>query len=103
MADYDIKKIDVTMQESVKKKISENNQKHESWNNEITRVCETDALFWMKPNFESELGLPKEESEKIDRAMEMFSKVTKSQIPQSLVAPIEFLMKKLGVRERGDS
>ncbi len=103
LADYDIKTIDVTMQESVRKKINEKNTKHERWNDDIKKVCETDALFWMKPNFEAELCLPKEESEKIDRAMEMFSKVTKSEISQSLIEPIEFLVRKLGVRERGDS
>jgi hypothetical protein len=49
----------------------------------------------MKPNFESELGLPKNENEKIDRALEKFTNATKSDIPQSLSAPIEFLIAKV--------
>ncbi|HRR41616.1 MAG TPA: AAA family ATPase [Syntrophales bacterium] len=88
LADQDIEIIDVTMQESV------NNAKHKRWNKDIERVCEADSLFWMKPNFESELRLPKEESEKIDQAMEMFSNVTKSDIPQSLIDPIESVVNK---------
>jgi len=103
LADHDIRAVNGTIQENVKKKLSENNAKHQRWNKDIERACEIDALFWMKLNFESELGLPKEESEKIDKAMEMFSKVTKSEIPQSLVSPIEFLVEKLGVPKRGDS
>ena len=95
MADHDIGTIDGTLPENMKNKISQNNAKHKRWNEDIESVCNKDSLFWMKPNFESELGLPKEESEKIDKAMDKFSNTTKSNIPQSLTAPIEFLLSKV--------
>jgi len=95
LADHDIKQIAEEMSEIKKKQITGNNQKHECWNKDIISVCENGALFWMKPNFESELGLPKNESEKIDKAMEKFAKATKEDIPESLIKPIDYLLKEL--------
>ena len=46
----------------------------------------------MKPTFEGELGLPKDESNKIDRALAKFSNISKDEIPASLSSPIDALM-----------
>lgn len=95
LADHDIQQMNDGWSENKRTKVSEDNKKHERWNRDIESVCENGTLFWMKPNFESELGLPKNENEKIDRAMEKFTNDTKSDIPQSLSAPIEFLIAKV--------
>lgn len=95
LADHDIQQMDDSWSEKKRKNVSDNNNKHERWNRDIESVCENGSLFWMKPNFESELGLPKNENEKIDRALEKFTNATKSDIPQSLSAPIEFLIAKV--------
>lgn len=95
LADHDIKSIDERLPESKKNHIIENNSKHDRWNKDIESVCENGSLFWMKPNFESVLGLPHNEGEKIDKAMEKFANAMKIDIHESLVAPIEFLVKSL--------
>jgi len=95
LADHDIKQIPESLPESEIKSINENNAKQKRRNEKIESVCEDDSLFWMRPNFESELGLPKNESEKIDKAMEKFAQATKDDIPPSLTAPIEFLIAKV--------
>jgi predicted ATP-dependent endonuclease of OLD family len=95
LADHDIQQMNDSWSENKRKNVSDNNNKHERWNRDIESVCENGSLFWMKPNFESELGLPKNENEKIDRALEKFTNATKSDIPQSLSAPIEFLIAKV--------
>jgi len=87
--------MDDSWSENKRKKVSDKNNKHERWNKDIESVCENGSLFWMKPDFESALGLPHNESEKIDQAMQKFTNATKKDIPQSLTAPIEFLISKV--------
>ncbi len=95
LADYDIKLIDENMTEDQKKRISEKNAKHVRWNKDIENFCQKGSLFWMKPDFEAELKLPRNESEKIDMAMEKLEIAEIYDIPQSLTAPIKFLIGKV--------
>ena len=95
LADHDVKPVDAELPESVNRETVLDNAKHERWNKDIEDVSENGSLFWMKPNFESELELPKTESEKIDKAMDKFAHATMKDLPKSLTAPIEFLVKKV--------
>lgn len=89
LTDHDVRQIDASWSEKRKKAEEERNKKHERWNRDIEASCQADALFWARPDIESELGLPHEESEKIDRAFEWIAGVTPEQLPDMLRAPIE--------------
>lgn len=98
LVDYDIREIKDEWSEKRKEDEEKRNQKHERWNNEIKILCEPDQLFWMNPNFEGELGLSSNESDKLDQALEKFQNIKKAEIPESLKVPIHKL---LGITEEG--
>lgn len=92
LADHDVRDIPVDADEKRKKKLEERNRDHARWNADLESVCDNGRLFWMKPTIEAELGLPREESNKIDRALAKFSTIAKADIPTSLATPINTLM-----------
>jgi putative ATP-dependent endonuclease of the OLD family len=99
LADQDIKPVDESLSAKRQCKINEDNRKHERWNADIETACDAGRLFWMNPDFESEYGLPKNESEKLDKALEFFVSACAEDIRSSaLIGPIAFVLKKLGVQ-----
>jgi putative ATP-dependent endonuclease of OLD family len=89
LADHDVREIDASWSDKRKKKEGDRNRKHERWNGDIELACPKDALFWAKPDLESEVGLPREESEKIDRAIEWIAGVAPEELSDVLRGPIE--------------
>jgi putative ATP-dependent endonuclease of OLD family len=92
LADEDIKEPKPEWSEKRQEEQLESNKKHAQWNKELQTHSDADRLFWMKPDFEGENGLPSNESEKVDKALEMFSAIKQEQIPKSLVNPIQKLL-----------
>lgn len=84
LADHDVREIDASWSEKRKEREEERNRKHERWNQDIEAACQEGALLWARPDLESELGLPHEEAEKIDRAFEWARSATDEQIPRAL-------------------
>jgi predicted ATP-dependent endonuclease of OLD family len=84
LADHDVRAIDASWSAADQKTQRVRNTTHERWNADIDKACPPGALFWMKPDFETELGLSHAEAEKIDRALERFSGVTESDAPDAL-------------------
>jgi hypothetical protein len=60
------------------------NAKHKAWNAQITEAARAGRVMFLTPDFESISGLPHDESEKIDRAMELFSSMTRDDLPAPL-------------------
>ena len=89
LADHDVREVDASLSEARQKDRREKNTKHERWNADIEKACPADALFWMKPDFETECGLPHAEAEKIDRALERFSGASETDVPDVLHSLIE--------------
>ncbi len=54
-------------------------------------MAEKDRLFFLKPSFEREIGLPEVEDEKVDNALKRFEAAKATDIPACLKAPIERL------------
>jgi predicted ATP-dependent endonuclease of OLD family len=84
LADHDVKIVDASSSAAHQTEERERNTQHERWNADIEKACPAGALFWMKPDFETELGLPHAGAEKIDRALERFSGVTETGVPDAL-------------------
>ncbi len=84
LADHDVREVDGSWSETQQKEQREKNTKHERWNTDIMKSCPDDALFWMKPDFETECELPHAEAEKIDRALERFSGANETDVPAVL-------------------
>lgn len=96
IADHDVRKIDDTWGEKRKADEAERNRKHERWNKEIEKVCTDGSLFWLRPNFEAELGLPQEEDEKVERALARFKDARNADIPDALGRPLKSVLEKIG-------
>ncbi len=92
LVDHDVKKIEDGWTEERREKEIKNNQKHEKWNKDIQDICDSDCLFWLHSCFEDELGLPKNESEKIDNALAKFINAGEEDIPECLCNPIKKLL-----------
>ncbi|RLB95121.1 MAG: hypothetical protein DRH50_05070 [Deltaproteobacteria bacterium] len=92
LVDYDIREIKDTWLDRRKKKEQERNEKHKRWNETILDTAGESRTFWMKPDFEGELGLPRDESSKIDQALSRFDEATEEDIPDCLRDPVEKLM-----------
>lgn len=88
LADYDVKEINPSWSEKRKKREKESNRKHERWNQNITAACDQGTLFWATPDLESVLGLPHEESEKVDRAFEWVRNAAEQEVPDVLRAVV---------------
>lgn len=88
LADYDVREINPSWSEKRKKHEEKRNRKHKRWNQDIKAACDQDVLFWARPDLESVLGLPREESEKIDRAFEWAQDAGEEQIPDVLRAAV---------------
>jgi len=95
LADHDIREIKPEWNPKRQESESQRNAKHAHWNTDIESVCTDSSLFWLRPDFEAVLGLPKNESEKIDRAFETFMNATAEDIPDCLRKPIEALLDKV--------
>jgi predicted ATP-dependent endonuclease of OLD family len=95
VADHDIRKIEDAWSGKRKADEEERNRKHERWNKEIERVCGDGSLFWLRPDFEAELGLPREEDEKPGRALARFQDVKEAEIPEVLRRPLEAVLEKI--------
>jgi len=89
LADHDVREIDESWSEARKRREEERNAKHRAWNTDIEQACPAGDLFWARPDLEAELGLPREESEKIDRAFGWIAGVVPEQFPDLLRASIE--------------
>ncbi len=96
VADHDIRKISDTWGEKRKADEEERNRKHGRWNKEIAKVCTDGSLFWLRPDFETELGLPHHEDEKPERALARFTDARQGDIPEPLRRPLEALLEKIG-------
>ena len=92
LVDRDVKKVDEGWSEVRKKEQRDKNAKHEKWNKAILDVAGKERVFWLEPDFEGCLGLPKEESEKVDRAMELFATADEGDVPEALRAPMKALL-----------
>jgi predicted ATPase len=88
IADHDVRGIDSSWSETRKKKEEERNQKHEKWNGDLTKAAEAGRLFFLKPNFEVEVGLPESEEEKVDQALKRFAQAVAKDVPECLKDPI---------------
>ncbi len=84
LVDHDVKEIDPSWSESRQEQGRERNAKHERWNRDIKESCSAESVSWMRPDFETELGLPHDESEKIDRALALFADATAANVPEVL-------------------
>ncbi len=89
LADHDVREVDASLSEAQQKDRRERNTTHARWNADIEKACPADALFRMKPDFETECGLPHAEAEKIDRALERFSEASETDVPDVLHPLIE--------------
>jgi predicted ATP-dependent endonuclease of OLD family len=88
LADYDVREVDASVSEARQKEQRQKNATHERWNAELEDAC-AGLIFWMKPDFETECGLPRAEGEKIDRALERFSAAGTTDVPDVLRLVIE--------------
>jgi putative ATP-dependent endonuclease of the OLD family len=91
LADYDVREIKAEWSEPRRKNEEERNKKHLQWNAELEKVTDRDRLFFLKPSFEAEVGLPEGEDEKIDNALKRFEVAKAADIPDCLRDPIERL------------
>jgi predicted ATP-dependent endonuclease of OLD family len=92
LVDHDIREIQDDWPDSRKENAREHNKEHRHWNRELEAQVPQDQLFYMKPDFEAELSLPRNEALKIDRALVMFADANEKDIPNSLRQPIKRLM-----------
>ncbi|GAB4142374.1 MAG: AAA family ATPase [Planctomycetota bacterium] len=92
LVDRDVKEVDEAWSEVRKKEQREKNAKHEKWNRAILDVAGKERVFWLEPDFEGCLGLPREESEKVDQAMELFSTAKEADVPEALQKPMKALL-----------
>lgn len=92
LVDHDIRDIKDEWPEPRKKSRQKKNSKHEQWNKTILDVAGKERTFWLKPNFEGALGLPKDESQKVDQALSRFANVSKDDIPDCLKEPVKKLL-----------
>jgi len=92
LADHDIREIPADASDKKKAKLHDDNQKHKQWNQTLETLCPAGQLFWLKPKFEAELGLPTSESEKVRQALEKFSSISKEEIPTCLTEPVNALL-----------
>lgn len=93
IADHDIREIMDDWSEKRKISESERNTMHKQWNDRILEVTGKERLFFLYPNLESELGLPADDSTKIDKALELFSTIEVDRIPVCLKNPVNKLLK----------
>jgi predicted ATP-dependent endonuclease of OLD family len=84
LADEDVRDVDTSLSEKKQKEQRERNTEHDRWNEDLEKVSPAGVLFWMKPDFETECGLPQAEAQKIDRALERFSAAAETDVPNSL-------------------
>ncbi len=89
LVDHDVKGIEAAWSEELRKKTHERNKKHQAWNRDIEAACPGEVLFWMRPDLETELGLPHDEAEKVDQAFRRFSGAMAEAIPDALRKVIE--------------
>jgi CRISPR-associated exonuclease Cas4 len=68
------------------------NNKHKQWNEALQNVADADRLFFLKPDFESEVGLPHDESEKVSQALIRFQSMKAAEVPDCLKNPINRLL-----------
>jgi len=66
--------------------------KHKQWNKAILDAAGKEYTFWLVPTFEGALGLPKDESQKVDQALKRFANATEEDIPDCLKEPVRRLM-----------
>jgi putative ATP-dependent endonuclease of the OLD family len=92
VADHDVISIDPSWSDARKKNENERNLKHEKWNADLAKSSEVDRLFFLKPTFEVEVGLPEGEEEKVDEALKWASQVAAKDVPEGLRKPIERLL-----------
>jgi len=92
IADHDIKEIKEEWSDKRKEKQNLKNKNHKKWNKDIIDVAGEDKVFFLYPDFESELGLSKDESMKVEQALNMFAGITKEDLPECLMKPIKYLM-----------
>lgn len=95
VVDRDLKEIDDTWPEKRKRDQQEKNEKHVKWNKAIVDAAGKERVFWLEPDFEACVGLPRDESEKVDQALELFSKAKEKDIPECLQKPIKALLSML--------
>jgi len=92
LVDHDIQEIKDDWSDKRQKKERKRNKKHKRWNETILDTAGESRTFWIKPDFEGELGLPRDESSKIDQALSRFDEATEEDIPDCLRDPVEKLM-----------
>jgi len=88
LVDHDVRAMDSEWSEVRQQKERKSNTKHERWNKAIEEAAGDGALFWMRSDFEAEAGLPRDESEKLDRALEHFQKIGEGDLPEVLVRAV---------------
>jgi predicted ATP-dependent endonuclease of OLD family len=92
LADSDIQEIKEEWSDKRKETQRQKNTEHKRWNKAILDTAGKERTFWMKPSFEDALALPKEESQKIDKALERFANTNEADMPDCLKEPVRKLM-----------
>jgi len=92
IADHDIQDIKEEWSEKHKENQKQKNSDHTRWNKDLIDTAEADTVFWLKPAFEDVLNLSKDESKKIDQALQYFNIVKENGIPDVLKEPVKKLM-----------
>jgi predicted ATPase len=95
MADHDVRDIDPGWSEKRRQSENRRNAKHESWNGCISGAADDSQIFWMRPDFEAEVGLPREDSEKLDRALALFREAGADDIAATLADTIRATVERL--------
>ncbi len=92
LVDFDIRDIKEEWSAKRKEIQREKNKKHKQWNKAILDAAGKEYTFWLVPTFEGALGLPKDESQKVDQALKRFANATEEDIPDCLKEPVRRLM-----------
>ena len=94
MVDDDIKEINEGWSDNKKEDQRIKNKNHRLWNeNILIAVGSEEDVFFLMPNFEKELGLSGDDSQKVDQALSHFQNIVKEDIPECLLNPINRLLK----------
>jgi len=88
LVDHDVREIGAEWSAARQEREEERNARHKRWNQAIEEAVGDWALFWMRPDFEAEAGLPRDDAEKLDRALEHFHEVGERNIPEVLVEAV---------------
>lgn len=92
LADDDTEELDTSSSEDEQRKQTEKIRQNADLNEKLNKLCDSGRLFWMVPDFEGELNLPRDKSKKVKQALNVFADLKKEQLPECIRKPIEALL-----------